>query len=330
MIDIMELDIYKYDDVALFERLLPSGLVSPVLLVSPHSGADYSKEFLRLSCLDMKDIRKSEDAYVDRLFEGASLAENMHFNPIMIRALFPRAFIDVNRGIYEIDPTMFEGDVPLQLQGASPNVAAGLGVIPRIVAKGYEIYDGKLDYCEAKSRLDEYYKPFHAAILGLITKIKEIHGYCILLDCHSMPHSSVSGVKTWSFTNGDTAKGGDSRNSEAGKVADFTIGDCFGITADSSIPLLIENYLRNCVNIDGQSKYEVWKNRPYAGGYITRHYGKPEDNIHAIQIEINRSLYMDEKTYEKLPHFDDLAKNLVGLVRCLENWQGNNLTEAAE
>jgi N-formylglutamate deformylase len=240
----------------------PLQLTCPLVFNSPHSGRHYPVEFLRQTRLDRVLIRKSEDMHVDELFALVLRAGA----PLHI-ANFPRAYVDVNREPYELDPRMFDGALPAQANIGSPRVAGGLGSIPRVVGEGMEIYGHRLPVDEALGRIEYVYKPFHRRLRLLLNRSYQRFGQTILLDCHSMP-SLV-------------------RPNNHSICPDIIVGDRFGMSAN---PDIIEAAV-SCLRSLG---FSVVRNKPYAGGYITEHYGRPARGYHALQIEINRGLYMDE------------------------------------
>jgi len=266
----------------------PAEQTLPMVLASPHSGRLYPANFLAQSALDPLTLRRSEDSYVDELFASAS-AKGVP----LLKALFPRAFIDVNREAYELDPSMFSGPLPDFVMTDTPRVAAGLGTIARQVASGAEIYRGKLTFAEAERRIANLYRPYHRALRGLIDDTLARFPQCVLLDCHSMP--SIGGP-------------GDSDNGT--ERVDFVLGDCFGRTCAPSITDTVERRLQDL-------GYCVVRNMPYAGGYTTRHYGAPGEGVHALQIEINRRLYMTETNHEKHDGFAKLQAELASVLDSL-------------
>lgn len=266
-----------------FEILEPDFQLSPVVISSPHSGAVYPVRFLAASRLDPLTLRRSEDAFVDELVQPAVAA-----GAPLLRAHFPRAYLDVNREPYELDPRMFEGRLPLGANTRSIRVAGGLGTIARVVGDSQEIYRGRLPVAEAIRRIDELYRPYHNALRGLIDRSWHQFGSAILLDCHSMPSSSQS-----------------SRADEQHR-ADFIIGDRYGTSSDA----VYTAWLDRAFSARG---FVVRRNKPYAGGYITESYGAPAMGVHAIQIEVNRGLYMNEATIEKHNGFEFL-KTVIGEV----------------
>lgn len=254
----------------------------PFVFNSPHSGKYYPKRFLKMSRLDPHAIRRSEDCYVDELF-GCITA----LGAPLLAANFPRAYLDVNREPWELDPRMFADPLPPFANTRSPRVAGGLGTVPRLVGEGAEIYANRLPLSEAADRIEQLYRPYHVVLKQLLADTRNAFGYAVLVDCHSMP----TGI----------------RLGDSGVRPDFIIGDRFGSSAsrslsEAAIQLLIDR------------GFTVAHNRPYAGGFITEHYGRPGHGFHAIQIEINRGLYMNEQTLEKTREFDRLAAEIAGFA----------------
>jgi len=265
-----------------FEALEPDQCRGAVLFNSPHSGRVYPRAFLLTSRLDLATLRRSEDSFVDDLIAG--LVARGH--PIM-RAHFPRCYVDVNREPYELDPRMFDGRLPSFANTRSMRVAGGLGTVARVVGDAQEIYDQRMSVTEALRRIDRLYKPYHRTLRRLFTKLHRDFGAAILVDCHSMP--SATGSR-------------DER-----PRADVVIGDRYGTSCVGIVAETIEEALRGF-------GYAVSRNKPYAGGFITEHYGNPTTGLHAVQLEINRALYMDERRYERSQSFDRLASELEALA----------------
>jgi N-formylglutamate deformylase len=261
-----------------FEVAEPSMLSGPVVCNSPHSGRSYPAGFLAQTRLDLSVLRRSEDTFVDELF-----AEAVRLGVPMMRAHFPRSFLDVNREPYELDPRMFEGRLPAFANTRSLRVAGGLGTIARVVGDAREIYDRRLPVDEALGRIELYYKPYHRELRRLVMRAQQDFGLAILLDCHSMPSS---------------ASGRDER-----PRADIVLGDRYGTSCATLVTDVIEETLRDL-------GYSVLRNKPYAGGFITEHYGDPAAGLHAAQIEINRSLYMDEREYRRISRFEYVRADL--------------------
>lgn len=268
-----------------FEVREPLSSVTPFVFCSPHSGRIYPRHFLAQSRLDATALRRSEDCYVDELFVRAASQ-----GATLLSARFPRAYIDANREPHELDPELFSEPLPDWANARSVRVAGGLGTIARIVSDGEEIYKEPLVLQDALTRIELLYKPFHAALRSLIERAQRQFGYAILIDCHSMPsaHMAHTGIQR----------------------PDFVIGDRFGTSCDLRLTKFIRSALTNL-------GYEAQLNRPYAGGFITEHYGRPLRNVHAIQLEINRGLYMDEKALAKTPRFMALERDLVEFAKQL-------------
>jgi N-formylglutamate amidohydrolase len=254
----------------------------PIVLASPHSGRTYPGDLLAASRLDPVTLRRSEDSFVDEIFAGAH-----ELGAPLLAARFPRAYVDVNREPYELDPAMFAEALPDYVNTRSPRVRIGLGTLARVVASGEEIYARKLGFAEAKSRIDTLYYPYHRELRQLLDETEAEFGFYLLLDCHSMPSAAAA------------ACGHD--------AADIVLGDCHGSACD---PQLVETARRFL----GSRGFSVAVNAPYAGGFTTGHYGHPRLGRHALQIEINRALYMDERHYRRKPALTRLAREMSGLV----------------
>ena len=261
-----------------FDIVEPPTWAGPVLFNSPHSGTTYPRRFLDASRLDLATLRRSEDSFVDELVAGV-VARGY---PLM-RAHFPRCFVDVNREPYELDPRMFEGRLPSFANTRSMRVAGGLGTVARVVGDAQEIYDHRIPVDDALARIEALYKPYHRALRRLFTKLHHEFGAAVLVDCHSMP---------------STAGHRDER-----PRPEFVIGDRYGTSCVGAVAELVEQTLR-------AMGYTVSRNKPYAGGFITEHYGNPAVGLHAIQLEINRALYMDERRYERTAGFAHLAADM--------------------
>lgn len=262
---------------------------SPLIFASPHSGRVYPLEMMAASALDSDEIRRSEDAFVDELITGAAA-----YGAAVLTNRFARAYVDVNREPYELDQGMFEDELPAFAIARSARVAAGLGAIARIVADGQEIYTRKLTFAEARARIEAVHTPYHAALTKLIHDAKATHGRAIVIDWHSMPSAAGRSGLT--------------------KGADFVLGDRFGQACAAPVVELVERTLRGC-------GYRVARNNPYAGGFTTEHYGRPGNGVHALQIEIDRALYLDEATLAANSGFERLKSDLDRLFATLaKSW----------
>lgn len=262
-----------------FEVLEPAGIPGPLVFDTPHSGRTYPSRFVGQSRLDPLTLRRSEDAFVDDLVQGVVARGTP-----LIRALFPRAFLDVNREPFELDPRMFEGRLPGYVNTRSLRVAGGLGTIARIVGDGQDIYSDRLPVEEGLRRVEGLYKPYHRALRKLLNRAHRFCGIAVLIDCHSMPSSSL--------------------DRDERPKADIVLGDRYGVSCSPIITDAVDATLRRL-------GYQISRNKPYAGGYITETYGNPSGGFHALQIEINRALYMDERRITPLPGFERLARDLM-------------------
>ena len=269
------------------EVSLPAQQASPLVLASPHSGRIYPDEFARQSCLAEIVLRQSEDCFVDHLVAVAP-----QLGVPLVSALFPRVFVDPNREAAELDQDMFADRLALPVNGASPRVLAGLGVIPRLAANEQEIYAVKLPPAEAERRLDLFYRPYHRALGDLVAATKRQFGLCVLLDCHSMPSAGA-----WM----------DGLHTRQRIDVDYVLGDCFGASCAERMTATAEAAL-------SELGAKVRRNNPYSGGYVAQSYGRPTQGVHVLQLEINRALYMNEMSLEPIQSFaavQDILKRLV-------------------
>jgi N-formylglutamate amidohydrolase len=271
-------------------RATPAPLPPPTALVfaSPHSGSIYPPDMMSAARLDAQAIRGSEDAFVDRIIAGAPA-----LGVAVIQARLARAYIDLNREPWELDPAMFEDDLPDYARSHSARVAAGLGAIARVAGEGRQIYARKLTFAEAQARIDLAHRPYHDALDRLLAAARATHGVAILVDWHSMPAAAAQ-----------------SQRGRGGGPCDIVLGDRFGAACSATLTGLVERELESL-------GYRVARNTPYAGGYTTEHYGRPARRTHALQIEINRALYMDEVTREPTDGLERLAADAERLTRAL-------------
>ena len=258
-----------------FELSRPSPQTAPLVFASPHSGRNYPSAFIEAARLDPLSLRRSEDSFVDELFEGVPSV-----GAPLLAATFPRAYCDPNREPWELDPAMFADALPPWVNTTSARVGAGLGTLARVVATGEVIYRDKLRFQEAEFRVGACWKPYHDTLSALITETRDRFGACLLIDCHSMPaHSS------------------------RGTAPDIVLGDAHGTACSARITRVVEQELATM-------GYAVRRNDPYAGGYVTRHYGRPREGVHALQIEIARGLYMNEERFVRTAGFAGLQRDL--------------------
>ena len=261
-----------------FTVIEPRVQTVPFVLCSPHSGRVYPSALTAASRLGPEALRKSEDCFVDDL-----VANIVALGAPLIAARFPRAYLDVNREAGELDPELFLGRLPAGSNAGSLRVGSGLGVVARVVADGEEIYRQRLPLEIALERIERLYRPFHRALAGLLKRTLARFGIAVLVDCHSMPSASVAEPRT--------------------ERADVVIGDRFGVSCDPRLTRLAQSTLAGL-------GFATQLNRPYAGGFITEHYGRPRTGVHAIQIEINRGLYLDEAAFRPTLGFDGLREDL--------------------
>ncbi len=283
-------------DVRAHEVLAPSHQRLPIVFASPHSGQNYPSRFIEVSRLSPLELRRSEDSFVDEIFAAAPEA-----GAPLLRALFPRAYVDPNREPFELDPEMFDDSLPDYANTRSPRVVAGLGTIARVVASGAEIYGRKLTFSEAMERIRGYYWPYHTALRDLVARTRQTFGFCLLIDCHSMPSKGVPG-------NGSV-------NLER---IDVVLGDVFGRACSTGVSDCVEDSLT-------RRGYRVARNDPYSGGFVTRHYGRPGEGIHCLQIELNRRLYMDEARIRRASNFDQVCEDIAAMIDDLAALTENGL-----
>lgn len=258
-----------------FEIAEPAQWRAPVVFNSPHSGSVYPAEFVAASRIDLPALRRSEDSFMDEMI-GDLAARGFG----VVRVNFPRSYVDVNREPYELDPRMFTGRLPSFANTRSMRVAGGLGTIPRVVGDGQDIYRERIDVDDALKRIELLYKPYHRALRRLINDVHRAFGTVIVVDCHSMPSVGVS--------------------RDEPPRPDVVIGDRYGTSCSPVLTDIVEDTLK-------QLGYTAGRNKPYAGGFITEHYGNPASGLHTIQIELNRAIYMDERRRERGPRFTQVV-----------------------
>lgn len=260
----------------------PETRTTSLVFASPHSGRDYPWALMRRSILDERAIRSSEDAFVDLLFDPAP-----RMGAPLLKALVPRAFIDLNRSADELDPALIDG---VRKSTHNPRVTSGLGVVPRVVANGRPIYRGKLPLDEAHGRISNYWRPYHEQLRRTLNESLALFGEAILIDCHSMPHEAIESV------------------AGSGKSApEVVLGDRFGAAAGAEIVDRVEAAF-------AAAGLRVVRNAPFAGAFITQHYGRPSLNQHVIQVEIDRGIYMDEAQIRPNANFEAFRKVMEGVI----------------
>lgn len=264
---------------------LPQQRSSSLIFASPHSGCDYASEFLAQAVLDPTAMRSSEDAFVDQLIGAAP-----RFGVPLLAARAPRAYVDLNRARDELDPAVIEG-----LRGfrASLRVSSGLGVIPRVVSNGRAIYRGKIARDEAEARLRQVWDPYHACLLGLVEDHLARFGEAVVLDWHSMPHDAICAA---------THRG-------QGRP-DVVLGDRHGASASAAVVDRIGDALE-------AAGLRVARNAPFAGVFVAEHYGRPARGVHVVQIEIDRALYMDERTIRPRADFAEFQNLITGVIAAI-------------
>ncbi len=259
----------------------PAGRQAPLVFSSPHSGREYLPEFLAATRLDPLGLRRSEDCYIEEIF--AAVPEQ---GGTLIAATFPRAWCDANREAWELDPAMFADPLPAWVNAASPRVSAGLGTLARIVSSGEAIYRGKLRFADAQRRVSTCWQPYHDTLARAVDGARDRFGACLLVDCHSMPAHACADRRP---------------------APDIVLGDSHGASCAPSILRAVEGFLVG-------RGYVVRRNDPYAGGYITRHYGRPAAKVHALQVEIARGLYMNEVSLARSPGFARVQADMTALA----------------
>lgn len=265
-----------------FVLIEPLRRTAPLIFASPHSGRRYPPELLADARVSLISLRRSEDAYVDELFAGAAV-----HGACVLSATVARAYVDLNRDPAELDPEMFDERPPQSPQTNSARVQAGLGAIPRISGDGQAIYRRKLSLSEADRRINNIHRPYHALLQNLLAETKAHFGCAVLIDCHSMPN-----------------------NARGAHAPDVVLGDRFGASCHPSVTALAEATLRRL-------GYRVARNTPFAGGHTTQFYGRPAAQVHALQIEINRGLYVDERTLERTNGYTRVRADMGRLAEAL-------------
>ncbi|MCY3983917.1 MAG: N-formylglutamate amidohydrolase [Roseovarius sp.] len=268
---------------AAYDLVEPVNCSSSVVFASPHSGREYPESLMARTRLDKKTVRSSEDAYVDELFSCAP-----EFGSPVLIARTPRAYVDFNRAPNELDPALIEG-APDPVWNS--RISSGLGVIPRVVANGQSIYSGRLPLSEAVTRLEKCWIPYHQKLEFLLNRAHWAFGESILIDCHSMPREAMDGVVS----------------GNGGVRPEIVLGDRYGASAHEMIVDGVEAAFAD-------AGFKVVRNKPFAGAYIAQRYGRPACGRHAVQIEIDRSLYMDERRFRKNASFHAFRALIKGVT----------------
>ncbi len=281
-----------------YDLKMPVIRTTSVVFASPHSGRAYARDFVRRSILDEQTLRSSEDAHVDKLFASAP-----DQGAPLLAAVLPRAWIDVNRSVDELDPALIEG---VRARARNPRVASGLGVVPRVVANGRAIYRGKISLREAMTRIDEVWHPWHETVSVLMDESMDLFGEAILVDCHSMPHEAIDTIPH-----------------RQGSRPDIVLGDRFGTAAACDVVDQVEAAF-------AAAGLNVARNAPFAGAFATQRYGHPSRGRHVVQIEIDRSLYLNERTVRPNGNYRTFRKLIDGVVAEIVGIGRKDMSVAAE
>ena len=281
-----------------YTLMRPDRQETPVVFSSPHSGREYPAALLGLTTLDERAIRSSEDAFVDQLFASAP-----DRGAPLIAARAPRAWIDLNRAADELDPALIDG---VGRAVHNPRVNSGLGVIPRVVSNGRQIYRGRIALAEAQARIDRLWHPYHAALRGLIDESLTLFGQAVLIDCHSMPHEAIEAH----------GRPGQPR-------PEVVLGDRFGAAAGRDVVEAVESAF-------AEAGLRVARNAPFAGAYIAHAYGRPSRGQHVVQVEIDRALYMDEAQITPRADFAAFQTLMDGIVSRIAGYGRRTVPLAAE
>ncbi|MEL7115016.1 MAG: N-formylglutamate amidohydrolase [Pseudomonadota bacterium] len=281
-----------------FTLTLPHEQTTPFVFASPHSGRNYPAPFLRATTLDEYAIRSSEDAFVDMLFADAPT-----YGAPLLTANAPRAFIDLNRASEELDPALIEG---VRKATHNPRVSSGLGVIPRVVSNGRAIYRGKIALDEARARIRDHWRPYHDRLQKLLDDTRQSHGHVVLIDCHSMPHEAIEAASTG-----------------RGPKPQIVLGDRFGAAAGSDVVERVEAAF-------AAEGLRVVRNTPFAGAFTAQNYGRPSRGQHVVQVEVDRSLYMDERRVTPNANFQAFQGLIRRVVAELTDFSGGEVQLAAE
>lgn len=266
----------------------PREPATPLVFATPHSGRLYPPDLMRDAALSALDMRRSEDAFVDDLIACAA-----DYGAAVFEAVYARAYVDLNRDPLELDPVLFDAPLPAEARTQTARVAAGLGAVARVVGEGREIYRSKLPVAEGHRRIAEIHAPYHQALAACVEAARARHGLCVLIDWHSMP-SAASKAE---------ARRGRPR-------PDVVLGDRHGQSCSRGLT----NTVRRALEAAG---YAVGVNSPYAGGWTTQTYGRPREGVHALQIELDRRLYLDETRLEPGPGFESLRGDLDRFIEAM-------------
>lgn len=266
-------------DKGVYELVRPDQWQGGVIFASPHSGRCYPEWFLAETQLDSQQLRSSEDAFVDRL-----IAPAVDHGAVVLTSNVPRCMVDLNRDPGEIDPLVVADARPGVM---TPRIMAGLGVIPRVVSQGRAIHHRPIPQAEADSRIERLWHPYHQTLAALIDEAAARFGGAVLIDMHSMPRDALAHLPR--------------------PRPDFVLGDRNGVSASPRISTAI-------MDIVTKAGYRIRRNSPFSGAYIAAAYGRPVNNVHVVQLELDRSLYMDERKIEPRPDFDRFAQRFAQII----------------
>lgn len=276
----------------------PPELTANAVFSSPHSGRAYPESLVAATRLPLLRLRASEDARVDSLFATAP-----DCGAPLLAAVAPRAWLDLNRAPTDLDPALIEG---VQSPGINQRVAAGLGIVPRVVSEGEAIYTGKISREEAEARIRTFHAPYHAQLAALLERARAQFGAAVLFDCHSMPSEALRAAPR-----------------VRGAAPEIVLGDRFGAAASRAVVARTQEAFE-------RAGFRVARNAPFAGGYITQRYGRPQSGVHAVQIEIDRGLYLDQERVEPGPQFGQIAARISKVIAELTGTAGTATRLAAE
>jgi N-formylglutamate deformylase len=272
----------------------PEGAEAPLVFDSPHSGSHYPDDFRFVCPLDV--LRTAEDTYVDELYASAP-----GFGATLIGAVFPRSYLDANRAVHDLDTELIDGIWPSDLK-PTHRTRCGLGLVRRVARTGTPIYDRKLSVAEIRARIERYHTPYHNVLEEACTRAHRKFGMVWHVNCHSMPSQRTG-----------TGKKG-------GHCADFVLGDRDGTTCEPELTDFVARILRGC-------GYTVRINEIYKGVEIVKRQGRPGEGRHSLQIEVDRALYMDQKTLEKTSNFRQLQDDIAHLIEALATFASARLDD---
>ncbi len=282
----------KCDENSVLQIITPDQAL-PVVFDSPHSGTHYPDDFRYGCALDR--LKTIEDAYVDELFEQAP-----DYQAIFIKALFPRSYIDVNRARNDIDEQLLNDPWPNALYGSidpSPRSDGGIGLIPRLIRPGTPIYDRKLSANEVMNRIKNYYDPYHDTLCTTLDQAYYNYGHVYHINCHSMPSNSAYQKRPTSLHK---------------RPCDIVLGDKDGQTCERDFIYALRDFWKNL-------GYHTTINDPFKGVELISAYAQPTRGRSSLQLEINRSLYMDENTGDKNKDFEHIKQHCTDMIKlCAE------------